>query len=141
MCLSTRNVEKVIKIVLEKLAGIECDRLPKATFSKYILIEAHGLAQLQIATELANCEDNDLVLQSDGTSKKGHSYITFDATNNEGQFFVLGMREVGAGDAQTQLDLLKEIMGDICSFKKEDMASFFICPKLNVRPLQYPKEV
>ena len=26
MDLSTRNVEKIIKLVLEKLAGIECDR-------------------------------------------------------------------------------------------------------------------
>ena len=34
MGLTTRNVEKVIKIVLEKLAGIECNRLQKATFSK-----------------------------------------------------------------------------------------------------------
>ena len=119
MGLSTRNVEEVIKIVLEKLVGIECDRLPKATSSKYMLIEACGLAQLQIASELASCEDDDLVLQSDGTSK-GHSYTTFDVTN-EGQFFVLGMREVGAGDAQTQLELLKEIMGDISSFNKEDI--------------------
>ena len=70
------------------------------------------------------------MLQSDGTSKKGHSYATSDATNNEGQFFVLGMREVGAGDAQTQLDLLKEIMGDISSFKKEDIyGKFFLSVK------------
>ena len=44
MGLSTRNVEKVIKIALEKLAGIECDQLPKSTFSKYMLIEARGLS-------------------------------------------------------------------------------------------------
>ena len=84
-----------------------------------MLNKAHGLAQLQITSELANCEDDDLVLQSDGTSKKGHSYATSHATNNEGQFFVLSMQEVG--DVQTQLDLLKEIMGDISSFNKEDI--------------------
>ena len=40
------------------------------------------------------------------------------------------MREVGAGDAQTQLDLLKEIMGDISSFKKEDIyGKFFLSVK------------
>ena len=33
MGLSNRNVEKVIKIVLEKLASTECDRLPKATLA------------------------------------------------------------------------------------------------------------
>ena len=42
-----------------------------------------------------------------------------DATNNKGQFVVLGMQEVRAGDAQTQLDLLKKIMGGISSFNKE----------------------
>ena len=142
MCMgSTRNVEKVIKIVLEKLAGIECERLPKATFSKCMLIEAHGWAQLQIASELANCEDDDLVLQSDGTSKKGHLYTTFDATNNEEQFFVLGMQEVGAGNAHSQLDLLKEWVIFLLSTKKTFLTSFFIRQKLHVRPLQYAKEV
>ena len=82
MGLSTWNVEKVMKIVPEELAGIECDRLPKSTFSKYMLIEAQGL---QIASELADCED-DLVLQSDGMSKKGHSFSTFDAAKSNGQF-------------------------------------------------------
>ena len=61
------------------------------------------------------------MLQSDGTSKKGSSYTTFDVTNNERQFLVLGMQEVVAGDGQTQLDLLKEIMGHISSFKIEDI--------------------
>ena len=60
-----------------------------------------------------------MILCSDGTSKKGHSFTTFDATNNKGQFFVLGMQEVRAGDAQTQLDLLKKIIGGISSFNKE----------------------
>ena len=46
--LSTRNVEKLIKLVLEKLAGIECDRLLKSTFSKYMLIETRGLVELQL---------------------------------------------------------------------------------------------
>ena len=59
------------------------------------------------------------MLRSDGTSKKGHSFTTSDATNNKGQFVVLGMQEVRAGDAQTQLDLLKKIMGGISSFNKE----------------------
>ena len=70
MGFSNRNVEKLIKIVLEKFSGTECDRLPKATISKYMLIEALRLARLHMASELANCEDDNLVLQSDGTIKK-----------------------------------------------------------------------
>ena len=34
--------------------------------------------------------------------------------------FVLDMREVGAGDAQSQLDLLKEIIGDLSNFGKKN---------------------
>ena len=107
MGLSTRNVEKVIRIVLEKLAGISVEKLPKPTFAKYMLIEARGLAQLHVAAELAGtdldfststidenvdssiasevdscsqlvetsvCRNN--TLHSDGTSKKGNSFIT-----------------------------------------------------------------
>ena len=69
MGFSTRNVEKLIKIVLEKFTGTECDRLPKATISKHMLIEALKLAWLHMVSELANCEDDDL-LRSDGTIKK-----------------------------------------------------------------------
>ena len=74
MGLCTHNVEKVIKIVLEKLAGIECDRLPKSTFSKYMLIEARGLAKLQIASQLADCED-DLVYSQMAQVKKAIHFL------------------------------------------------------------------
>ena len=123
---SSRNVEKVVRIVLEKLAGITCDRLPKATFSKDMLYEARALAQFQVASEL-NCSDADFCLQSDGTSKKGHSYMTYDASKKSGEVFVLGLREVGSGDAQAQLDLLKEVVGDIsdASSKSNFSDTFF----------------
>ena len=129
--LSTRNVEKVIKLVLEKLAGIECDQLPESTFNKYMLIEARGIAQLQIASELADCED-DLVLQSDGTSKKGHLFSTFDAAKSNGLFYVLGMREVGADDAQSQLDLLKKIIGHLSDFGKKNFSDNFFSSVKNL---------
>ena len=69
MALRTRNSGIVIKLVLKKLAGIECNSLGQLTFSKYMLIEAHGLVQLQIASKLADCEE-DLVLKSMGQAKK-----------------------------------------------------------------------
>ena len=48
-----------------------------------------------------------------GTAKKRYLYITLDATKNEEEFFVLVMQEVSASEAQTQTELLKEIMGHI----------------------------
>ena len=75
---SSQNVEAV-QIVLEKPAGITCDQLPKATFSKNMLHEAPALAQFQVASEL-NCSDADFCFQSNGTSKKGHLHMTYDAS-------------------------------------------------------------
>ena len=87
---------------MEKLAAITCDRLPKATFSKDMLYEARTLAQFQVASEL-NCSHADFCLQSDGTSKKGHSYMMYDASKKS-EVFVVGLQEVGSSDAQAQLD-------------------------------------
>ena len=70
MGISTRNVKKVISLVLEKAAGIKVDRLPSDCFARYMLVEARGLAQYQIALELVdNC--SNMTLHSDGTSEKG----------------------------------------------------------------------
>ena len=40
------NVEKLVRNVLEKIAGLKVDRLPKSTFAKYMNLEARGLAQI-----------------------------------------------------------------------------------------------
>ena len=109
---SSRNVDKIVRIILEKLAGITCYRLPKATFSKNMLYETPALAQFQVPSEL-NCSGVDFCLQSDGTNWQGHSYMTYDASKKSGEVFVVGLREVESGDAQAQLDLLKEVLGDI----------------------------
>ena len=74
----------------------------------------------------------DLVLQSDGTSKKGHSFTTFDASKSNGQFYVLGLREVGSGDAQVQLDLLKEVVGNVNEFVKKDFSENFFSSVKNL---------
>ena len=105
MGFSTRNVENLMKLVLEKLVGFEYDRLPKSTFSKYMLIEAGELAQHQIASELADYEE-DLVLPPDGKGKKDHSFTTFDTSKSSAQFYILGLHEVGSGDAEAELHLL-----------------------------------
>ena len=47
-------------------------------------------------------------LHSDDATKFGRSYTTFDVQKSDGQLLVVGMREVGAADAQTQLDLFQE---------------------------------
>ena len=107
MVLSTRNVERCVKLVLEKLAKAEVERLPKGTFAKDMFLEARGLAQIHVATKLLDSKENPLTLYSDGTSKHCHFYTTFDVQSGEE---VVGLREVGGADAQSQLDLFREVL-------------------------------
>ena len=60
-------MEKEINIVVEKLKGMW--QIAESNIGKYMLIKASWTVQLQIASEHANCEDDDLVLQ--GTAEKG----------------------------------------------------------------------
>ena len=53
--------------------------------------------------------------------------MTYDASKKSGEVFVLGLQDVGSGDAQAQLDLLKEVVGDIsnASIKSNFSDTFF----------------
>ena len=56
-----------------------------------------------------------MALHSDGTTKHGRSFTTFDLVNQEGKLLVCGLREVRATGAQSQLDLFCEILDDVCN--------------------------
>ena len=112
MGLSTRNIEKSVRLILEKLAKVEVGRLPKVTFAKDMFLEARALSQIQLASVLTENTDENLTLHSDGTSKHGHSYTTLDVKKGD-EVLVVGLREVGGADAQSQLDLFKEVLDEI----------------------------
>ena len=78
MGLSTRNVERCVRLVLEKLAKAKVGRLPKVTFAKDMFLEARDLAQIHVATTSLDSKENPLTLYSDGTGKHSPSYTTFD---------------------------------------------------------------
>lgn len=60
---STRNVENIFRFALANIAGIKVDRLPLASFARYMLMKACGLAQYQITFELAD-DCCDMTFQS-----------------------------------------------------------------------------
>ena len=127
--LSARNVERAMEVVLKELVGIEVNKLPKTTFANYMLLEARMVAQIQVADELTRVDfsiNADSTLHSDGTSKKGHSYQTDDIQINDGTTLVAGLRCVGGGDAQTQLDTFKEVINGISDsiIKDKDNSHF-----------------
>ena len=53
----------------------------------------------------------------------GHSFLTYDINTNSGKPLTVGLRSTGSGDAETQLNVLKEIFEDISDFSSDK--SFF----------------
>ena len=106
---SIMKIEKVMRSVL-KLAGIHPNRVPKHTTINTILSEAHALAQIQLAESLPDKEYT--TLHSDGTSKCGHKYNSFQVATEYGTY-TLGVREVASGTSQIQLETLEEILQEI----------------------------
>ena len=125
---SAKKIEKiVVNIVLTKIAGLQVDTLPKLPYAKDMGIEVRGMAQYHVASEVCSeSECQNKRLHSDGTTKFGPSYTTFEVQKSDPQLLVAEMREVGTADAQTQLDVFQEILGDSVQNKDEIITSTFI---------------
>ena len=111
MGLSTRNIEKSVRLILEKLANVEVGRLPKVTFAKDMFLEARALSQIQLVSVLTENTDDNLTLHSDGTSKHGHSYTTLDVKKGD-DVLVVGLREVPRGWCPKS-DMFNEVLDEI----------------------------
>ncbi|XP_071810818.1 uncharacterized protein [Apostichopus japonicus] len=103
MCLNvgSNNCEDIVRTVLKGIVGLDVERLPKATFAKEMVFEARAMAQLQFCD--AVLEDDNLTLHSDGSTKFGHHYGSYDVSFGEGKVFTLGVRETADGTAVTTL--------------------------------------
>ncbi len=75
------KIEPVLRSVF-KLLNIECDLLPQHTTINEILIESRSLAHTQIAEVLTKTFEN--TLHSDGTTKFGHKYQSYQVTTQDG---------------------------------------------------------
>lgn len=125
MGVGINNVEKIVRTVIENLMKLKVESLPKATFSRMMFLEARHLSQIQVCESIIDSDQLN-TLHSDGTSKFGQHYETYDMSLSSGKKLVLGMREVGAGNALSQFDCLKEIVSEICEsddFKSKQIFS------------------
>ena len=112
------NVKRVIKSVLRNIAHKEADRLPEKTALCDMLIECLTCAQAQLGEELSQQDGAHYTLQSDGTTKHGQHFATFDVATSD-TTFALGLRHVFSGSAQSTLDTLLEILEDLDCVQKE----------------------
>ena len=110
MNVGVKNVDPIIRTVLSNIAGITVDRLPKYTTIVEMLPEMKALAYKQIAEKLQVSQQ--LTLHSDGTSKFGQHYGSFQVSTTQSSYS-LGLSEMLCGSAQCTLDTLKLILSEI----------------------------
>ena len=115
-----KNVDPIIRTVLSNIAGITVDRLPKYTTIVEMLPEMKALAYKQIAEKLQVSQQ--LTLHSDGTSKFGQHYGSFQVSTTQSSYS-LGLSEMLCGSAQCTLDTLKLILSEIDVVAEEGSGS------------------
>ena len=112
------SVNNVKESVLTNIAHKDVERLPKKTVVCDIMLECLTIAQAQIGEKLSQDDGEHYTLQTDGTTKHGQHFATFDVAT-VGETFSLGLRHVFSGSVQTTLDTLLKILDDLDVVRKE----------------------
>lgn len=86
-----KNVEKVVKIVLNKLVDVEVDRLPRKKNSEIMLVEVKALAQMQCA---------EAIMQSEKIGTESGQYG-------------LGIMEILQGHTDSFFNMIKNMFHDL----------------------------
>ena len=133
MGVGTNNVERVVRTVLKNFTKLDVESLPKATFSRLMFLEARRISQIHVAECLTdNFDSARNTLHTDGTSKFGKHYGTYDIVTDEGNVFLAGIREVAGGDTETQLQVLKDLLNEIDDSSKINDASNKIVTSIKI---------
>ena len=107
-----RNIAPVIRCVLKNIAHKSVSRLPSHGLTCQMILESLTVVQAQLGEKLS--ETAASTLQTDGTTKFGEHYATYDIGVPEATY-TLGLQHVFSGSAQNTLETLKEILDDIDS--------------------------
>lgn len=107
---SASNCSKVISSVL-KLVNKKVEKLPSSTTILNMNVERLILSQQQINEKLPD-EDN-VTIYTDETTKFGTKYSGYHVSDNRGQMYVLGMRQILTKSGQDTLSVFEEILQDI----------------------------
>ncbi len=111
-----RNVAPIIRCVLKNIAHKTVDRLPSHGLTCQMILESLTILQAQLGEKLTESSAIHTTLQTDGTTKFGKKYGTYDVClpSDSGQVtYTLGLRHIFSGAAQDTLDTFKEILADI----------------------------
>ena len=107
-----RNIGPTINCVLKNLAA---SRLPSYGLTCQMILESLIIVQAQLGDKLKNTESYG-TLQTDGTTKFGEHYATYDVRINESENpYALGIRHIFSRSAKNTLETFTEILDDIDS--------------------------
>ena len=112
-----RNVAPIIRCVLRCLMHKSARRLPSYGITCQMLLESLTVAQAQLGDELSQVSGST-TLQTDGTTKFGEHFSTYDIRTEEAVTYTLGIRHVFSGSAKNTLETFQEILSDIDSIQK-----------------------
>ena len=104
-----RNVAPIIRCVLKNVAHKSASRLPSYGLTCQMMLESLAVVQAQLGDSLSDY----CTLQTDGTTKFGEHYATYDIRTADGTTYSLGMRHVFSGSASNSLETFKEILTDL----------------------------
>lgn len=83
--ISPRHISDIVRLVLKRLAGLDCGRLPKASCIRYMTYEQALLAK-HVAMEAIQKSSYPVTLQTDGTTKKHQAYVTMLTATESGTY-------------------------------------------------------
>eukprot|EP00117_Sycon_ciliatum_P014482 scpid72751/ scgid14724/ len=117
------NVPSVIRIVLS-MVNKNIDRLPSVGLLSQMLVELKQVSAGHVAEKIL--EAKDVTLHSDGTSKFGKLYQSYQISTPE-QSYTLGICDMKCGTAAHGLEKLKEVLNDVesacCKTKDTNVAN------------------
>ena len=105
-----RQIEPVMRSVLHHIAEMEVEAIPKPSTITGMIGEMKGLTCQQLGEQLST--DSNLTLHSDGTTKFGHHYGSYQISTKDSAYS-LGLGDMVTGTANQILTTLKQILADI----------------------------
>ena len=106
------NIGPVIRCVLETIGNRHAGELPSVGLLSSMLVELKAVSSFQLAEELAEVGEGVNTLHSDGTSKFGRKYVSYQVATGK-RTFSLRMVEMKSGTAEQTLEMLKRVVGEV----------------------------
>ena len=110
--MGVHNVGLIICCVLKCLEHKSVDHFPSYGLTCQMTLESLTVAQAQLVDKLVHISGFTM-LQTDGTTKFGEHFSTFDIRTEEAITYTLGIRHVFSGSAKSTSETFQEILLDI----------------------------